>query len=264
MPLVYDLKSKWQPALTNGHGVSIMLDWKGLSCLCTAFAVFNNIHHLHQGILSFQGNNDIKYGIKTIWHYKHVFLNITVRYLCKDSFAWSPWRQFTSVPACDWSIWLSWFTSLWRKLRQRGRPAIESERKKFSTRYNFLNSWSVKSYETFRLWWLHCCALHLKVRAKIVTSLLKHWTLNICPVQIQWVFSDALPFYSAGSWVSALSGSAAGELRPSKWQISISAFSVVVINISKTSSMIFNYGRRSHSWLPYLPTRFLLISLISW
>ena len=56
-----------------------------------------------------------------------------------SSFAWSAWRLFTSVPAGDWSIWLF---SLWRKLRQRGRPAIESERKNISTWYNFLNSWS--------------------------------------------------------------------------------------------------------------------------
>ncbi len=76
----------------------------------------------------------------------------------------------------------------------------------------------VKSCKTFRLRSLHCCALNLKVRAKIVTSLLKNLTLNICSVQIQWGFSDALPFYSAGSWVSELSGSAASDLRPREWR----------------------------------------------
>ena len=162
----------------------------------------------------------------------------------------------------------------------------------------------VKSCETFRLWSLHCCALNLTVRAKIVTLLLKNWTSNICEaikrnesyvgnfdfeihpivvwnslcillfsatqnclylwnhksdfdeifskrklsecfqklttkqkfdsarhktqfawshhicsVQIQWGFSDALPFYSTGSWGSALSGSAAGDLRQSEWPL---------------------------------------------
>ncbi len=58
-----------------------------------------------------------------------------------------------------------------------------------------------------RFWY----ALNLKVRAKIVTLLLKNWNLDIFSVQIQWEFSDSLPFYSAGSWVSALSGPAAGD-----------------------------------------------------
>ena len=60
--------------------------------------------------------------------------------------------------------------------------------------------------------------MNLKFKVKIVTSLLKNWPLNICCVQIQWgFFSDALPFYSAGSWVCALSGSAAGDLKPSEY-----------------------------------------------
>ena len=32
----------------------------------------------------------------------------------------------------------------------------------------------------------------------------KNWPI-ICSVQIKWGFYDSLPFYNAGSWVSALS-----------------------------------------------------------
>ncbi len=58
-----------------------------------------------------------------------------------------------------------------------------------------------------------------KVRAKMVPSLLKKWPLNICSVQIQQGFSDALPYYSATSWVSALSGPATGDFGPSEYKI---------------------------------------------
>ena len=37
-----------------------------------------------------------------------------------------------------------------------------------------------------------------------------------CECAYHWGFSDALTFYSAGSWVSALSGSAAFYLRSSE------------------------------------------------
>ncbi len=128
-----------------------------------------------------------------------------------QTFAWSALRLFMSIPACDWSIWLFWFTSLWRKFSQRGSPLIENEHKNISTWYNFFNYWSNHAklsdfdYYIAVLWvW------------KLERKLLKNWTLNICSVQIQWGFSDAPPFYSTGSWVSALSGSAASDLLPSE------------------------------------------------
>ncbi len=58
--------------------------------------------------------------------------------------------------------------------------------------------------------------MELTERAKIVSSLLRNFTVNICSVQIQWGFLNTLPFDNAGSWVSALSGATMGHLRSSE------------------------------------------------
>ena len=137
------------------------------------------------------------------------------------TFAWSALRLFmSSIPACDWSIWLFWFTSLWREASQlRGSPPLKVNVEKYFNLYNYFNSWTWSNHAklslrlSFRFSSLHCCAL------KIVTLLLKNWTLNICSVQIQWGFLE-FPILSRVlqcrlmAWVSALSGSAAGNLRP--------------------------------------------------
>ena len=64
----------------------------------------------------------------------------------------------------------------------KGKPAIEIEHK--SSRSNFLNSGlnhtRLSNYDE-----LDCHVLNLKERVKMVTSLLRNLTLNICSVQIQ-------------------------------------------------------------------------------
>ena len=98
-------------------------------------------------------------------------------------FAWSAWRLFTSVPACD-QFGCSGFPPSDANFGKGEALPLKVNVKIFQPLQ--LLKFLAKSYETFRLWWLHYCALNLKVWAKILTSLLKNWTLNICPVQIQW------------------------------------------------------------------------------
>ena len=41
------------------------------------------------------------------------------------TFTWLALYLFTSILACNWSIWLFWFTSLWREPSQRGSPPLK-------------------------------------------------------------------------------------------------------------------------------------------
>ena len=130
---------------------------------------------IHEGFAFFIFNSDL----------------IVVQILCAIHLV-----SLTSVNPGLWLVNLAVLVYL--PLTQRGSPPLKVNVKYFNLLQLF--KFLVKSCETFRLLRLHCCALNLK--AKIVTSLLKNWTLNICSEQIQRGCSDALPFYSAGSWVS--------------------------------------------------------------
>ncbi len=162
-------------------------------------------------------------------------------------FAWSALRLFTSVPACDWSIWLFWFSSLWRNFTQCQSPAIESERKNISTWYNFLNSWSNHAkLSDFDHYIAVLCIWKLEQKCHFVAEKLDFEYFELCTNPMG--FSNALPVYSANWWVSALSVSAAGDLRPSDCHKSIenkqiskenTAFSWAKLGANVTSDITF-------------------------
>ncbi len=115
------------------------------------------------------------------------------------------------------SLWLVNLAVLvYLPLTQRGSSPMKVNVKIFPTWYNFLTSGlnqtnlSDCNHEVVVLW------IWKKKRVKFLTSLLRNLTGNICSVQIQYGFSDAVSFYSAGSRVSALNESATGDLRPSE------------------------------------------------
>ena len=112
-----------------------------------------------------------------------------------------------------------WYVNLavlvYLPLTQRGSPPIESERKNISTWYNFLNSWSnhakLSDFDHYiAVLWIW------KLERKLSLRCWKTWLWIFALYKSNFFFFMLSP-YSAGSWVSELSESAASDLPPSLW-----------------------------------------------
>ena len=95
----------------------------------------------------------------------------------------------------------------------KGILAIENEHKNISTWYKFLNSGLNHTNFQIVMTRLLCCESERKSNF-VAEKLDLEYLLCTSPVG----FSGAYPFCSAGSWVTALKKSTAGNLRPRAWE----------------------------------------------
>ena len=136
----------------------------------------------------------------------------------------SAWQSKNAVCANCTAFAVFGLTSVYIKpgrllIGQFGSSGIESAPLKvnikiFELLEQLFNSWSNHVLSEFDHYTLLC--FESESYSDNCPFIAEKLDLEYLLCQIQWGFSDALPFYSIDSWVNPLSGSAAGDFRPSE------------------------------------------------